>query len=218
MPLDEHRPRGLARPRRLGPAAPAPLPRHRSPTTSASARPDATDDDLAGGRPRGRRRRASSTRSRTASTRRSARAASRLSGGQRQRLAIARAFLADAWLVILDEATSHLDAESETVIRDAVRRLGGAGPDRPRRLAPAAPGRGRRRRRGRSTPGRDRRDRVARGPRRARAVPYRRLLASAATDAHDRRPPPPRPDRVAPALDRHRRRRSASSRSARTSC
>ena len=51
----------------------------------------------------------------------------RLSGGQRQRLAIARAFLADARLVILDEATSHLDAESETVIRDAVGRLAAQG-------------------------------------------------------------------------------------------
>ena len=47
----------------------------------------------------------------------------RLSGGQRQRLAIARAFLADARLVILDEATSHLDPASEGGIRDAVERL-----------------------------------------------------------------------------------------------
>ena len=47
----------------------------------------------------------------------------RLSGGQRQRLAIARAFLADARLVILDEATSHLDPASEAGIRDAVERL-----------------------------------------------------------------------------------------------
>ncbi len=51
----------------------------------------------------------------------------RLSGGQRQRLAIARAFLADARLVILDEATSHLDAESETAIRDAIGRLAARG-------------------------------------------------------------------------------------------
>ena len=43
----------------------------------------------------------------------------RLSGGQRQRLAIARAFLADARLVILDEATSHLDARARRVIRDS---------------------------------------------------------------------------------------------------
>src|SRR5262249_53724728 len=43
----------------------------------------------------------------------------RLSGGQRQLVAIARAFLADARLVIIDEATSQLDRDSEAVIRDA---------------------------------------------------------------------------------------------------
>ena len=48
----------------------------------------------------------------------------RLSGGQRQRIALARAFLAGARLVVLDEATSHLDAASETLIRDAIERLG----------------------------------------------------------------------------------------------
>ena len=51
----------------------------------------------------------------------------RLSGGQRQRVAIARAVLADARIVILDEVTSHLDAASETVIRDAVVRLAARG-------------------------------------------------------------------------------------------
>lgn len=47
----------------------------------------------------------------------------RLSGGQRQRIALARAFLRDAPLVVLDEATSHLDEESETLVREALARL-----------------------------------------------------------------------------------------------
>ncbi len=47
----------------------------------------------------------------------------RLSGGQKQRLAIARAFLKDAPIVILDEPTSALDAESEELLRQALRRL-----------------------------------------------------------------------------------------------
>ena len=46
-----------------------------------------------------------------------------LSGGQRQRVAIARAFLKDAPVLILDEATSHLDAVSEHAVRSALGRL-----------------------------------------------------------------------------------------------
>ncbi len=46
-----------------------------------------------------------------------------LSGGQRQRVAIARAFLKDAPILILDEATSHLDAVNERAVRTALERL-----------------------------------------------------------------------------------------------
>ena len=47
----------------------------------------------------------------------------RLSGGQRQRLAIARAILKDAPILILDEATAALDTESERLVQDALNRL-----------------------------------------------------------------------------------------------
>jgi ATP-binding cassette subfamily B protein len=47
----------------------------------------------------------------------------KLSGGERQRVALARAFLADAPILILDEATSSLDSESEHLIQQAIDRL-----------------------------------------------------------------------------------------------
>lgn len=46
-----------------------------------------------------------------------------LSGGERQRISIARAFLKDAPIILLDEATASLDVENETAVQSALLRL-----------------------------------------------------------------------------------------------
>ena len=46
-----------------------------------------------------------------------------MSGGERQRISIARAFLKDAPIILLDEAVASLDVENETLIQTAIFRL-----------------------------------------------------------------------------------------------
>ena len=79
-----------------------------------------TDEVIAAAR---RRTRTTSSAACRTATRRCSASAARLSGGERQRISVARAFLKDAPILVLDEPTSSIDSKTEEVILDALERL-----------------------------------------------------------------------------------------------
>ena len=111
----------------------------------------------------------------------------RLSGGERQRLTIARLLLARPRVVILDEATAHLDSQSEAAVQAALA-VGPAGPDLAGHRPPALHDPGRRRHRGAG----GRSDRGVGDPRRA-AGPGRPLRRAAPDPVRHRGRPGRRP-------------------------
>ena len=123
-------------------AGPAPLPRHASAPTCCSPQPDATDDDLEGALHAARIWDLVESLPDGLDTVVGERGY-RMSGGEKQRLAIARLLLKDPAIVILDEATSHLDSESELAIQQALDETL-ARPHRDRDRAPAVDDRRRR--------------------------------------------------------------------------